>query len=79
MKATELREKTVDELQENLVSLMKDQFNYRMQKSTGQLNQTHLLKIVAKDIARVKTVLVQKEAVQKTAVQEDASTKGSDQ
>ena len=57
MKASELREKTVDELQENLIALMKDQFEYRMQKSTGQLNQTHLLKDVARDIARVKTVL----------------------
>ena len=57
MKASELREKTVDELQENLIALMKDQFDYRMQKSTGQLNQTHLLKDVARDIARVKTVL----------------------
>jgi large subunit ribosomal protein L29 len=57
MKASELREKTVDELQENLIALMKDQFDYRMQKSTGQLNQTHLLKDVSRDIARVKTVL----------------------
>ena len=57
MKASELREKTVDELQENLIALMKDRFEYRMQKSTGQLNQTHLLKDVARDIARVKTVL----------------------
>ena len=57
MKASELREKTVDELQENLIALMKDQFEYRMQKSTGQLNQKHLLKDVARDIARVKTVL----------------------
>ena len=57
MKASELREKTVDELQENLIALMKDQFDYRMQKSTGQLNQTHLLQDVARDIARVKTVL----------------------
>jgi large subunit ribosomal protein L29 len=65
MKAAELRDKTVDELQESLVGLMKDQFNYRMQKSTGQLNQTHLLKEVAKDIARVKTVLVLKDRVQK--------------
>ncbi|MBQ76537.1 MAG: 50S ribosomal protein L29 [Gammaproteobacteria bacterium] len=60
MKASELREKSVDELQQDLVTLMKDQFDYRMQKSTGQLNQTHLVKAVAKDIARVKTVLRQK-------------------
>jgi large subunit ribosomal protein L29 len=57
MKVSELREKTVDELQVNLIALMKDRFEYRMQKSTGQLNQTHLLKEVARDIARVKTVL----------------------
>ena len=62
MKASELREKSVDELQQDLTALMKDQFDYRMQKSTGQLNQTHLVKAVAKDIARVKTVLRQKAA-----------------
>ena len=60
MKASELREKSVDELQQDLVTLMKDQFDYRMQKSPGQLNQTPLVKAVAKDIARVKTVLRQK-------------------
>ena len=74
MKAAELKDKTVDELQESLVGLMKDQFNYRMQKSTGQLNQTHLLKEVGKDIARVKTVLVLKARVQK-----EESTEGNDQ
>ena len=73
MKAAELKDKTVDELQESLVGLMKDQFNYRMQKSTGQLNQTHLLKEVGKDIARVKTVLVLKERVQK-----EESAEGND-
>ncbi len=57
MKASELTTKTVDELNEDLTSLLKDQFNYRMQQSTGQLNQTHLLREVSKDIARVKTVL----------------------
>ena len=60
MKASELRERTVDVLQEDLIGLLKDQFNYRMQKSTGQLGQTNLLKQVSKDIARVKTVLKQK-------------------
>ena len=65
MRASELREKSVDELQESLVVLMKDRFTYRMQKSTGQLNQTHLTKEVARDIARVKTVLVEKAADEK--------------
>lgn len=57
MKAQDLREKSVDELQQQLLSLLSDQFKYRMQKATGQLPQTHLIGQVRKDIARVKTVL----------------------
>ncbi|MCX4026287.1 50S ribosomal protein L29 [Endozoicomonas sp. SM1973] len=60
MKATELREKSVEELNVQLLALLHDQFNYRMQKATGQLGQTHLLKQVRRDIARVKTVLNEK-------------------
>ena len=41
-------------------NLVKEQFNYRIQRSTGQLGQSHLLKQVKKDIARVKTVLNEK-------------------
>ncbi len=62
MEATELREKSVAELQETVESLVKDQFNYRMQKSIGQLPQTHLLKQVARDIARVKTIINEKQS-----------------
>lgn len=57
MKAADLRKKTSEELEAELISLTKEQFGMRMQKSTGQLNQTHLLKQVKKDIARVKTIL----------------------
>ena len=60
MKASELREKTLAELEQEKESLMKEQFNYRIQQSTGQLGQSHLLKQVKKDIARVKTVLNEK-------------------
>ena len=60
MKASELKEKSGDELNETLIGLLKDQFNYRMQKSTGQLGQTHLLKQVSRDVARVKTVITEK-------------------
>ncbi|MFT0213662.1 50S ribosomal protein L29 [Pseudomonas sp. F1_0610] len=60
MKATELREKSVEQLNEQLLDLLRDQFNLRMQKATGQLSQTHLLLQVKRDIARVKTVLKQK-------------------
>ncbi|WP_210395857.1 50S ribosomal protein L29 [Motiliproteus sediminis] len=60
MNATELREKSVDELNQELLGLLKEQFNLRMQKSSGQLAQSHLLGKVRRDIARVKTVLNQK-------------------
>ncbi|RRJ82209.1 50S ribosomal protein L29 [Aestuariirhabdus litorea] len=60
MKATELREKSVEELNTQLLALRRDQFNYRMQLATGQLGQSHLLQQVKRDIARVKTVLNEK-------------------
>jgi large subunit ribosomal protein L29 len=56
----ELRKKSVSELQETLHGLLKDQFKHRMQSTTGQLNQTHLLSAVKKDIARVKTLITEK-------------------
>jgi len=59
MKANELREKSAQQLNEQLLGLLRDQFNLRMQKATGQLGQSHLLSQVKRDIARVKTVLNQ--------------------
>jgi len=60
MKASELREKSADELDQDLLGLLKEQFNLRLRKSTGQLNQSHLLRQNKRDIARIKTVLTQK-------------------
>lgn len=60
MKASELNEKSVEQLNEELLGLLREQFNLRMQTATGQLNQTHMLKQVRRDIARVKTVINQK-------------------
>ncbi|TWH64027.1 LSU ribosomal protein L29P [Azomonas agilis] len=59
MKAKELREQSVEQLNEQLLGLLRDQFNLRMQKATGQLAQSHLLPQIKRDIARVKTVLNQ--------------------
>lgn len=61
MKASELREKSVDELQTTLAELYKDQFNTRMQNSTGQLAQVHLVGVLKRDIARVKTIITEKQ------------------
>ena len=60
MKASELREKSVEDLGKDLLTLREEQFKLRMQNSTGQLGQSHLLQQNQRDIARVKTVLTEK-------------------
>ncbi|HEB56657.1 MAG TPA: 50S ribosomal protein L29 [Gammaproteobacteria bacterium] len=60
MNATELREKTAEELNLELLSLTREQFNLRMQKATGQMARPHQMKAVRRSIARVKTVLNEK-------------------
>jgi len=60
MKASELTAKSVDELNAELLGLLREQFNLRMQHATGQLTQTHGLKIVRRNIARVKTIITSK-------------------
>ncbi|MGA1217155.1 MAG: 50S ribosomal protein L29 [Gammaproteobacteria bacterium] len=64
MKASELRDKSEAELKESLLKLLRDQFNLRMQKGSGQLGQSHLLGQTRREIARVRTVLREKQAVQ---------------
>ena len=63
MKANELKEKSVEEINAELLNLLRKQFELRMQLNTGQLAQAHLVKEVRRDIARVKTVLNQKAGV----------------
>ena len=60
MKASELRNKSVADLQQELLSLSKEQFGLRMQMATQQLNNTSQLNKVRRNIARVKTVLTGK-------------------
>jgi large subunit ribosomal protein L29 len=60
MNAQELREKSVEELNAELLVQLEGQFKLRMQASTGQLNQTHLMKQTRREIARIKTVLNEK-------------------
>ena len=60
MKASELRDKTQTELQEALHDLLKEQFNLRMQRGTGQFSRPHLMKDVRRNIARIKTVMNEK-------------------
>jgi len=57
MNASDLRNKSVDELNEELIALRREQFNLRMQSATGEMTHHHEHGRVRKDIARVKTVL----------------------
>lgn len=62
MNATELRDKTPDQLREELANLKKEAFNLRFQQATGQLENTARMRQVKRDAARVKTVLNEKAA-----------------
>ncbi len=60
MNANELRAKSVDELKLELDGLLREQFNLRMQKGTGQLTRPDQVKKVRRNIARIKTVMNEK-------------------
>ena len=62
MKAQDLRDKTPDQLREELASLKKEAFNLRFQQATGQLESTARMRTVKRDVARVKTILNEKAA-----------------
>jgi large subunit ribosomal protein L29 len=62
MNASELREKTPDQLRDQLVQLKKEAFNLRFQQATGQLENTARMRVVKRDAARVKTILNEKAA-----------------
>ena len=57
MKIDEVRRLTPDQLTDQLLNLKKEQFNLRFQAATGQLEKTHRVEVIRRDIARIKTVL----------------------
>ena len=62
MKAEDLRIKSDDQLKADLVSLQKEAFNLRFQRASGQLENTARVRVLRRDIARIKTILAQKAA-----------------
>jgi len=60
MDAKELRDKTLDQLRDELTSLKKEAFNLRFQQATNQLENTTRMRTVRRDVARVKTILNEK-------------------
>ena len=66
MKADDVRAMTPDQLSDELMKLKKEQFNLRFQRATGQLENTGRVRIVRRDIARIKTIGAQKRASEKS-------------
>ena len=66
MKAGDARAMTPDQLSDELMKLKKEQFNLRFQRATGQLENTGRVRIVRRDIARIKTVAAQKRVAEKS-------------
>ena len=67
MNIDDVRRLTPDELSDQLLSLKKEQFNLRFQAATGQLEKTHRVEVVRRDIARIKTVLRARKPAQSPA------------
>ncbi len=65
MKAGDARAMTPDQLSDELMKLKKEQFNLRFQRATGQLENTGRVRVVRRDIARIKTIAAQKRASEK--------------
>ena len=66
MKADDARAMSPDQLSDELLKLKKEQFNLRFQRATGQLENTGRVRIVRRDIARIKTIAAQKRAAEKS-------------
>jgi large subunit ribosomal protein L29 len=64
-KAEDIRAMTVDQLDDEVLKLKKEQFNLRFQRATGQLENTSRVRAVRRDIARIKTIAQQKRAAQR--------------
>jgi large subunit ribosomal protein L29 len=64
-KAAELRGESRETLEKQLLELLKEQFNLRMQKGSGQLSRPSQFKVVRREIARIKTVLSEQAAAQR--------------
>ena len=64
MKAADVRAMTLDQLDDEVLKLKKEQFNLRFQRATGQLENTARVRVIRRDIARMKTIAAQKRAGQ---------------
>ena len=72
MKASDARVMTLDQIDDEVLKLKKEQFNLRFQRATGQLENTARVRVIRRDIARLKTIAAQKRAGETPAVKAEA-------
>jgi large subunit ribosomal protein L29 len=75
MKVADIKTMTVDQIDDEVLKLKKEQFNLRFQRATGQLENTARVRQVRRDVARLKTFAQQKQAGQETTAAAPAATK----
>jgi large subunit ribosomal protein L29 len=66
MKAADVRAMTIDQIDDEVLKLKKEQFNLRFQRATGQLENTARVRVIRRDIARLKTIAAHKRAASKS-------------
>jgi len=75
MKAVDVRAMTLDQIDDEVLKLKKEQFNLRFQRATGQLENTARVRVIRRDVARLKTIAAQKRAGTEPAVAADSTAK----
>ena len=75
MKAADVRAMSLDQLDDEVLKLKKEQFNLRFQRATGQLENTARVRVIRRDIARMKTIAAQKRVGAEPVVKADAAPK----
>jgi large subunit ribosomal protein L29 len=76
MKAQDVRAMTLDQIDDEVLKLKKEQFNLRFQRATGQLENTSRVRVIRRDVARLKTIAAQKRAgAPESAVKASAAPK----
>ena len=75
MKAADVRAMTIDQIDDEVLKLKKEQFNLRFQRATGQLENTARVRVIRRDVARLKTIAAQKRAGAEPVVRAEAAPK----
>jgi large subunit ribosomal protein L29 len=74
MKAADVRAMTLDQIDDEVLKLKKEQFNLRFQRATGQLENTSRVRVIRRDVARLKTIARQKRSGQEPAVKAESAS-----